>query len=263
LDTRGPRYDWHVCPCCVGNIPRVLLSLPTWTYVKGNDGIYVNLFIGSTATIGNVAGTDVELVQTTDYPWNGHVSIVVNPAKEKEFSIRVRVPNRSVGELYTTTPDSDGIASISVNGTAYKPRVEKGYAIITRTWKAGDRIDLTIAMRIQRIKGSEKIEATSGRVALRYGPLIYCAEAVDQDVNKILSPDSGLTARWEGDLLGGVTVLKGAWTDDSELMAIPYYARRNRGSPADPAAEGATGSSNRRSLRSRAVSSRVWLKNRQ
>jgi DUF1680 family protein len=31
------RYPWHTCPCCVGNIPRTLLMIPTWTYVKGND----------------------------------------------------------------------------------------------------------------------------------------------------------------------------------------------------------------------------------
>ena len=41
---------WHVCPCCVGNIPRTLLMMPTWTYAKSADGIYVNMFIGSTIT---------------------------------------------------------------------------------------------------------------------------------------------------------------------------------------------------------------------
>ena len=105
LDSRGPRYPWHACPCCVGNIPRTLLMLPTWTYVKGDDGIYVNLFIGSTMTVENVAGTDVQMVQKTDYPWSGNVSITVNPAAEKSFSIRIRVPNRSVSELYTGTPE--------------------------------------------------------------------------------------------------------------------------------------------------------------
>ena len=62
------RYPWHVCPCCVGNIPRTLLLIPTWTYVKSSDGIYVNLFIGSTINVEKVAGTDVEMVQKTDYP---------------------------------------------------------------------------------------------------------------------------------------------------------------------------------------------------
>ena len=51
----GPdRYPWHTCPCCVGNIPRTLLMIPTWTYAKDNDGLYVNLFIGSTIKVEKV-----------------------------------------------------------------------------------------------------------------------------------------------------------------------------------------------------------------
>ena len=182
LDSNRPRYDWHGCPCCVGNIPRTLLMLPTWTYSKSADSIYVNLFIGSTVTVEDVAGTDVEMVQATDYPWSGNVSITVNPAAEKEFSVKVRIPNRSVSELYSSTPQSDGITSIALNGSAITPRVEKGYAVITRTWKAGDKIDLVLPMKIQRIKGIDKIAATRGQVALRYGPLIYCVESVDQEL---------------------------------------------------------------------------------
>ena len=112
--------------------------LPTWMYVKSADSIYVNIFIGSTLTVEDVAGTDVEIVQATDYPWSGNVSITVNPAVEKSFSVRVRVPNRSVSDLYTSTPESDGISSISVNRSVITPPIEKGYAVITRKWKAGD-----------------------------------------------------------------------------------------------------------------------------
>ena len=80
------RYPWHACPCCVGNIPRTLLMIPTWTYAKGNDGIYVNLFIGSTINVENIAGTDIEMVQKTDYPWSGKVAITVNPKAAEEVS---------------------------------------------------------------------------------------------------------------------------------------------------------------------------------
>ena len=85
LSSSWPRYEWHVCPCCVGNIPRTLLMVPTWTYVKSDDGIYVNLFIGSTIKVENVAGMDVEMVQKTDYPWNGKVMLTVNPERSSEF----------------------------------------------------------------------------------------------------------------------------------------------------------------------------------
>jgi len=223
------RYDWHGCPCCVGNIPRTLLMLPTWTYSKSDEEIYVNLFIGGTVTVEGVAGTDVEMVQATDYPFSGDVSITVSPAAEREFSLKVRIPKRSVSELYTAAPPSDGITSIALNGSAIEPRVENGYAVITRTWKAGDKIELVLPMKIQRIKGIDKIAATRGQVALRRGPLIYTAEnADDQDIENVLGPDSALRAEWRDDLLGGVNVIKGTWADGSPLTAIPYYARNNR-----------------------------------
>ncbi|MCD6395369.1 MAG: glycoside hydrolase family 127 protein [Planctomycetes bacterium] len=246
LDSRRPRYDWHGCPCCVGNIPRTLLMLPTWMYAKSDDSIYVNLFVGSTVTVEDVAGIDVEMVQATDYPWSGEVCITVNPALKRNFSVKVRVPNRSVSDLYTGSPESDGITSISVNGLAVTPHIEKGYAVITRRWKAGDKIDLVLPMKVQRIKASDKIAATAGQVALRYGPLIYSAESIDQDLDNVLSPAAALTAEWKGDLLGGVMVIKGLWTDGSALTAIPNYARNNR---AVPDAGGAGG-----------VSSSVWLR---
>ncbi len=228
LDSRRRRYDWHVCPCCVGNIPRTLLMLPTWTYAKSDDGIYVNLFIGSTMTIEDVAGTDVEMVQDTDYPWSADVSITVNPKEIRAFSIRIRTPDRDVSELYTASPDCDGITSISVNGSQVSPAVEKGYAVITRKWKAGDTIEFNLPMRIQRVKGSDKIAATKGQVALRYGPLIYNFEKVDQNIDNILTPEAALTAEFNEDLLGGVMVIKGTWSDGSKLTAIPNYARNNR-----------------------------------
>jgi len=229
LDSRRPRYPWHVCPCCVGNIPRTLLMLPTWMYAKSADSLYVNLFIGSTATVGEVAGTKVQIVQTTDYPWGGKVAITVNPEAEKRFSVKIRVPNRNVSGLYAGTPDSNGIVSIAVNGSAINPAVDKGYATISRTWKAGDRIDLVLPMKVQRVKASDKVRADAGRVALRYGPLVYNIESVDQDVDLVLGPGSVLSAEWKPDLLGGVTVIKGAFSNGDAMTAIPNYARSNRG----------------------------------
>jgi uncharacterized protein len=258
LDSRGPRYDWHGCPCCVGNIPRVLLMLPTWMYVRDDQGIYVNLFIGSTVKIDGVAGTDVELVQITDHPRGGDVAIVVNPAEETPFRIHVRAPNRGVSDLYNAQPASDGIRSILVNGSVIEPDVVNGYAVIHRTWKAGDKIELTLPMQIQRIQGSEKIAATAGQVALRYGPLVYCVEAADQPLDKTLAPHAPLTARWRGDLLGGVTVLTGAWSDGTALTAIPYYARDNRIGMLSQPDDGEEASRRRRT--SRGIHSTVWVR---
>jgi len=229
LDSGSPRYPWHACPCCVGNIPRTLLMLPTWMYARSADGIYVNLFVGSTVTVENVAGTDVEMVQRTDYPWNGKVSITVNPKASRTFTLAVRMPDRSVSELYRDFPEANGVTSITLNGRVVRPAAENGYAVIRREWKAGDRIDVILPLRAHRVRGIEKIQATQGRAALKYGPLVYNIEQVDQDITQPMAPDSELSAEWDAGLLGGVMVIKGAFAGGAPLLAIPNYARNNRG----------------------------------
>lgn len=223
------RYAWHNCPCCVGNFPRTLLMLPTWTYAKGDDGLYVNLFVGSRMNVGKVADTDVQVVQKTDYPWKGNVAITINPGAEARFAVHVRVPDRSVSTLYSDAPEANGITSLSVNGQKIDPKVERGYAVIDRTWKAGDRIDLVLPMKPVRVKAVEQVAADRGRVAIKYGPLVYNIESADQNIDGVLKPDAPLTPAWKPDLLGGVVVVNGAFADGSPLIAIPNYARLNRG----------------------------------
>ena len=102
-----------------------------------------------------------------------------------------------------------------MNGKSVKPVIERGYAVIARDWKAGDRIELELPLKPQRVTPVEQIAATREKVALRYGPLIYNVEAVDQDITKALAANSPLTAQWRGDLLGGVTVITGQYADGS------------------------------------------------
>ncbi len=227
LITNFPRYPWHVCPCCVGNIPRTLLMIPTWTYVKSPDGIFVNLFIGSTIRVENVAGTNVVMVQDTDYPWDGRVSITVHPEEAKEFTVYIRVPDRTTSALYTPEPQVMGLKSLAVNGEVLDSEPELGYLPVTRTWEAGDRIEFELPMEVQIITADERIEDDRGKVALRYGPLIYAVESVDQDIDKSLGSGT-LSAEWDPDLLGGMVILKGTWGDGTSFLAIPYFARQNR-----------------------------------
>ena len=236
LSSNAVRYPWHTCPCCVGNIPRTLLMMPPWMYAKDPDGIYVNLFVGSTIHLEDVGGVDVEMVQTTNYPWDGNVSIAVNPNTAKKFSVRVRVPNRDISTLYESTPEISRITSLAVNGKPVKPAIAKGYAVITRTWNKGDTIDLVFPMKVQRVKASEKIEADRGKVALRYGPLVYNIEQVDQDITGALSPAAPLATEWKPDLLGGVIVIKGQFIGGPPMTAIPNFARINREPASPPAA---------------------------
>jgi DUF1680 family protein len=209
-----------------------LLELPTWIYAKSDASLYINLFVGGTADVGSVAGTDVQVVQTTDYPWSGHVSITLNPAAATSLAVKIRVPDRSVSTLYSSTPSANGVISVSVNGAAVSPTIMNGYLTICRIWAPGDEIQLEFPLAVQRVKAVSQVAADVGRVALQYGPLIYNIENVDYAVDVdtlVLSPNAALSAQWNGSLLDGVTTINGAFADGTPLTAIPHYARMNRG----------------------------------
>ncbi|MGN6552441.1 MAG: hypothetical protein ACTHLW_01735 [Verrucomicrobiota bacterium] len=189
----------------------------------------MNLFVGGTVDVGDVAGTQVKLVQTTDYPWNGKVALELKPAKPARFALHVRVPNRQTSELYTNTPAVSGLVSLAINGKRVKPTIENGYAVLDRTWKAGDKVEWEVPLKIQRVEADNHIAADRGRVALRYGPLVYNLESVDQDLDSVLSPTSPLSTEWRSDLLQGVMVIQGKFANGKPLLAIPNYARLNRG----------------------------------
>jgi len=187
----------------------------------------------------------------------------VNPKTARNFSLRIRVPDRGVSKLYTPKPESNGVTSFHVNGASVTPKIENGYAVITRNWKAGDKVEMVLPMKVQRVYPDNRITARSrggqvshpdeGKVALKYGPLIYNMEKADQDITKPISKTAPLTAEWRPDLLGGVMVIKGKFADGTDLLAIPNYARTNR--------DGAATEYPQTSARGpRTLTSVVWIK---
>jgi DUF1680 family protein len=157
--------------------------------------------------------------------------MTVNPKASKEFTVYVRVPNRTTSELYTPIPEVKGLTSLKVNGQTIKPVIKNGYAVIRRVWKKGDKIDMVLPMEIQKITADEKIEADRGRVALRYGPLVYNTEVADQPNIDQPIGTTPLKLEWKPDFLNGVMTIKGTGADGTPLVAIPNYARLNRVEP--------------------------------
>src|SRR5262249_36434437 len=182
----------------------------------------------STVRVPGVAGTDVDVVQQTDYPWSGKVAITVNPAVPKHFTVYVRVPDRRTSALYTETPAAGGLSSLAVDGVAVPAAAARGYAAVERDWQRGDRIQPERPPPVQGGRGDERGAAHRGQVALRRGPLVYSVERVDGQTLDHPIGTAPVTATWRPDLLQGVMALQGEWADGKPLLAIPYYARLNR-----------------------------------
>jgi DUF1680 family protein len=166
----------------------------------------------------------VKIVQATDYPW----TITVNPSTPANFTLFIREPNRTMSALYTPTPAISGLTSIQLNGATISPGVTNGYAVINRTWTAGDQVNLVLPMAIQRIKCSTNVVANAGQMALQYGPLIYNIESADQNLGQTLGSNAPLSLQYTN-MPGGFPAITGSYINGNPFFAIPNYSRLNRG----------------------------------
>jgi hypothetical protein len=243
------RRPWFGVACCPGNITRFLASVPGYVYALRGDALYVNLFAAGTASITLDDGRSLRVVQDTRYPWDGRVRIAVRPDRAGEFAIHVRLPgwarNEPVpGDLYRFLDPSADAVTLSVNGRAVEPALDKGYAVIRRTWRPGDIIEMNLPMPVRRLVANDEVEADRGRVALQRGPIVYAAEWPDNGgrVRNLVLPDTiRLTSEFRGDLLGGVQVVIGRALataygaqgqivrTEQDFRAIPYATWANRG----------------------------------
>jgi uncharacterized protein len=232
------RWAWHHCPCCTMNVARLIASIGGYFYSVGKDLVAVHLYCSNTAQL-TVAGREVCIRQETDYPWSGAVRITVEPDGDADFALRLRVP------------DGRAPRGILVNGTRADFGLMKGYAVIARTWHAGDIVSLDLQMPLERIYAHPAVKMDVGRVCLKRGPLIYCVEGADNPgispIRTRLARDAKIEDRRRPDLFGGIVTLAAAVTtprtadwngelyrsrpvawDPTVLELIPYYLWDNR-----------------------------------
>lgn len=249
-DSEPQRSQWFPCSCCPTNIVRLIPSIPGYIYAHRKNGIYINLFAGSEATVPLSKNDDVQVAQQTNYPWNGAVKITVNPAKKSLFSLYIRIPgwlgaHPVAGDLYSFLDSTTESPVLKINGRPVSYQEDKGYAVIHREWKKGDQVEYDLPMTVKRVLANENVKDDEGKVALQRGPVLYCAEWVDNNgstSNLLLPDDVKLTASFQKNLLNGVEVItgtvpaltlsdngQGVITREQHFMAIPYYAWANRG----------------------------------
>ncbi len=176
-DGEHERQKWFGCACCPGNITRFVASVPGYIYAQQGKDIFVNLYAQGKAKIGNI-----ELEQTTDYPWNGKISIKVTKGNGK-FAIKLRIPSwlkssPTNNSLYTYA-DASRLPLCSVNGDAITVSPTSDYITLSRSWKKGDTIELDFPMDIRRIVANDNAEDDRGKIALERGPIVFCLEGKD------------------------------------------------------------------------------------
>ncbi len=237
-DVEPTRQKWFGCACCPPNITRLLASIGNYIYSKDEEGIYIHLYADNEVEI-DLKNNKVNMVQKTDYPWQGKIELTVTPEIKEKFTLGFRLPQ------WCNQPE------VRVNGEEIniEELVEKGYIKINRKWDKNDRITLNFPMQIKRMYSHPEVRMNSGKIALQRGPLLYCLEEVDNGSNLsgiYLPNDNELISTYQENLLGGVNIIKGkalraVKKEDNTLYqenkpefkevkikAVPYYSWDNR-----------------------------------
>ncbi len=243
------RSEWFGTACCPSNIARLVESIGNYIYAKSNDALWINLFIGSSGTFV-LKEKNIQVKQVTNYPWDGRVQISVIPDKSMEFDLNIRIPgwanNQPVpGDTYRFSDNASEKFSLSLNGIPAAYKMVNGYAVIKKTWKKGDVVELNLPMPVRRIAAIDDLKDNRNRIALQRGPLVYCFEHVDNEgkaMNIVIPENITFTTEFKQDLLNGIVVLQAeapvATVSANGLSlssvqriitAIPYYSWANRG----------------------------------
>ncbi len=224
------RSKWFDCACCPSNICRFIPSVPGYVYAARGDTLYVNLFAAGSADV-KLAGGVVHVEQDTAYPWDGRVTIKMDPQTAgHKFAVRVRVPGWASDQAFPLAGNAladEPLYSFSDEPPQEQPRLllngeesdglhREAYYFVAheRQWQPGDTLTLELPMPVRRVVANEKVEADRGRVALMRGPIVYCIEWPDvhggQVRNLVLPDDKPLASEFRKDLLGGVQVITGS-----------------------------------------------------
>jgi uncharacterized protein len=146
--------------CCPNNFRRIVAELPAMVYYRCGTGLAVNLYTSSTARLDLAAGVTLAVAQQTDYPRGGDVLLQLDPSRPAAFPLSLRIPRWCLD------------AKVAVNDEPLAVATTPGRLLtIDRTWRAGDRVRLRLAMEYRWVTG-RRLQA--GRAALLRGPVLYC-----------------------------------------------------------------------------------------
>jgi len=231
------RQDWFACACCPPNLARTLSSLEGYAYSQGEQEAALNLYLTSRATFA-FGGGSLVLAQTSDYLGRGTVDVMVEQSPDGPITLALRIPGWA------------GEPVLTVNGSVVPVEVERGFARLRRTWRAGDTVGLRLRVEPALVRADVAVADAAGKVAIMRGPVVYCVEGIDNEVpvhQLRLDPAGELTTG--DDTWAGLPVVRATGmaernpehadelyrrsspaADPTTITAIPYFGWDNRGS---------------------------------
>jgi len=196
--------------CCVASGPRGLFTLPLTAVMNEKDGICVNFFVDGSYNLLTPGGKPMEVIQQTDYPVSGSISIKMVVPKEEQLKVRIRIPIWSQQ------------SALTINGQPVDNIVPGKFAEISRIWKSGDVISVMVDMRGRIVHMGELTE----NIAIVRGPIVLTRDArlgiphVDETIKPVLDKDGFINLESAGTNQDGIWMkYKGSFMLESHKEA--------------------------------------------
>ncbi len=174
------RQEWFSCACCPPNIARTLASVGQYIYSEDEKSIYINQFISSKMQT-SIAGTEVAINLNSSYMTDGCVRITVGSSSAHPFTVRVRIPS------FLKTP------TFLLEDAEISPVIENGYAVLAVSRVGEQTFTLRGQVEPEFFAANDQVRADLGKLALMFGPYVYCLEEADNGknlANVFIKPDS-------------------------------------------------------------------------
>lgn len=241
----GGRAEWFSCACCPPNISRLILQIAGYMYAYSDDEIYLTLYGDSRTTIP-LGKVKVGVEETSGYPFDGRVRVVLTPERPASFKLKLRIPTWAgstefvPGGLYDYTASRKAASpEIRVNGKTVTCRMENGFAVVDRKWSPGDEVELALPFDASYVTCDSRVEDNRGAVAVVRGPLVYCAEEADNGCRiqelSLNKGEASVSVFHEG-IMAGIPSISvpgkravGSESEAKDVVMVPYYSWCNRG----------------------------------
>jgi hypothetical protein len=160
--------------CCTGTAVEEFAKLNDTIYSHDDDSLYVNLFVSSRV---HWSERGVRLRQTTSFPETDKTVLMIEAAPSTAWTLRLRIP------AWTTAANA-----VTLNGRSLDVAGTPGsYLTLTRAWKAGDRVELTMPMRIV----AEPLADDPTQQAFLFGPLVLAGQFPKEGLEEYLEHNQG------------------------------------------------------------------------
>ena len=160
--------------CCTGTGVEEFSKLNDQIYSHDDDSLYVNLFFASKV---DWKQRGVRVKQETTFPESERTMLTIEKTPSAPWALRLRIP------AWTSAENS-----VTLNGKRLETAGTPGsYLTLTRAWKAGDRVELTMPMRVT----AEPTSDDTTQQAFLYGPLVLAGQFPKEGIDDQLQHNQG------------------------------------------------------------------------